>query len=156
MKALSPYKTLSLITMTALALGTGLAQADGGVVNVRFGAGNPYLAASYGGPGPHDHSYRDEYRPYRPGIQPHGGFHGRLEMRQERQRERIEHGIARGEITRREAAKLFHEQREIERLQRYFMADGHLSRGEYAALDEALDQAGQHIRHQANDNEWRW
>lgn len=154
MKAL--LKTLGIITVTTLTLGSGLAQADSSVVKVRFGAGNPYLAASYGGLGPHEHHYRDGLGPYRPGMQPRGGFHGQLEMRQERQLERIELGVARGEITRREAAKLFHEQREIERLQRHFIADGHLSRAEYTVLDEALDQAGQHIRHQANDNEWRW
>lgn len=150
MNAQSVLKTLGLATVTALSLATGLAQADYGFAQLRFGADNPYLADSYTGPGPQGPYFRDGRGPHR------GHILGQFERRQAMQRDRIDHGVARGEITRREAAKLYREQEEIDQMQRYFLADRHLSRGEYATLDEALDRAGQNIRHQAHDNEWRW
>lgn len=150
MNAQFALKTLGLAAVTTLTLAAGLAQADNGFVQVRFGADNPYLAGSYGGPGPQGPHFRDGHGPYR------GHILGQFERRQALQRDRIDQGVAQGDITRREAAKLYREQEEIDQMQRYFLADGYLSRGEYVSLDEALDRAGQNIRHQAHDNEWRW
>lgn len=145
MKRTQMFKTFGLIALAALMTGAGAARADNPFAPAR----NPYLAVDYGHPGHHRHDFR-------PGHFPEPGLYRQIEVRQDRQMERIQSGMARGEITKREAAKLFQQQREIERMQRGFMADGHLSRWEYAALDDALDGAGRHIRHQAHDNEWRW
>lgn len=150
MKAQFALKTLGLVAVTTLTLGASLAQADNAYGQPCLGAGNPYLTASYGWPGHHDPQFRNGYGPFR------GDITRQVERRQAHQKDRIDLGVARGNITRREAAKLYREQDEIDQMQRYFLADGHLSRGEYLALDEALDRAGRNIRHQAHDNEWRW
>lgn len=155
MKRTQLFKTLGLIAMTTfatLAAGTGTARADTTFVAAGVWSANPYLAD----PGRHG-QHRPDYRhDHRPGHFAAPGRYRQIESRQDRQMDRIQSGIARGEITKREAAKLFQQQREIEHLQRAFMADGHLSGREYAALDNALDDASRYIHHQAHDNEWRW
>jgi len=152
MKATQMFKTLGLIGLVSLAAG-GFARA----ADHRPGApGKPPMVAHYNH---YDHSRHD----YRPGSHRHDrgshrspGHYGQVEQRQDRQVDRIQLGVARGEITSREAAKLYREQREIDRMQRDFLRDGHLTRWEYSTLDQALDNASRNIRHQARDNEWRW
>lgn len=79
----------------------------------------------------------------------------RLEQRQSRQLARIDQGVADGSITAREAHRLMREQWGIERLQRRYLSDGFLSQEEFAALDDALDRTGRHIRHQVRNDPWR-
>jgi hypothetical protein len=54
--------------------------------------------------------------------------------RQQQQERRIEQGIARGQITPREADALYQDQRELRQLKRYFVADGDLSQKEAYVL----------------------
>ena len=54
--------------------------------------------------------------------------------RQQQQEWRIEQGIARGQITPREADQLYQDQRKLRQLKRYFIADGDLSQKEAYVL----------------------
>jgi hypothetical protein len=54
--------------------------------------------------------------------------------RQQQQEWRIEQGIARGQITPREADALYQDQHELRQLKRYFVADGDLSQKEAYVL----------------------
>ena len=61
------------------------------------------------------------------------------------QMRRIQQGIHTGELTRKEARKLRHEQRDIRRLKRHFVRDGRLSRHERRTLRKRYARAGRHI-----------
>jgi hypothetical protein len=76
-----------------------------------------------------------------------------IDAREARQREAIRRGIASGEITPREAERLWREQARIERSERRAEADGRISRAERVRLDRQLDNAGRHIRHEARDRQ---
>jgi hypothetical protein len=69
--------------------------------------------------------------------------------------EKIMHGLRVGNLSQREARKLMHEQREIEQLQRDYLADRHLSRNEWVELDQRLDRAEHDIRSEKRDRNWR-
>jgi len=74
-----------------------------------------------------------------------------VDRRQAAQWERIRHGLRTGDLTRREAAGLMAEQREIERLQQIYMADGRLTGHERHRLTAELDDASRHIWHEVRD-----
>lgn len=76
-----------------------------------------------------------------------GGYddYVRLEKRQNRQHRRIEKGIHRGQLTRREAKKLWREHRKTERLTQRFTRDGWLSRKERHILKARLENANKRI-----------
>jgi hypothetical protein len=76
---------------------------------------------------------------------------GRFERRDSRQYDRIEAGIARGEITQREARILRNEQDNICELRERSMRDGHLSDRERIRLERRQDLASRHI-HRFNHN----
>jgi polyhydroxyalkanoate synthesis regulator phasin len=76
-----------------------------------------------------------------------------IDARQARQREAIRRGIASGEITPREAERLWREQARIERYETRAEADGRISRAERVRLDRQLDNAGRHIRHESHDRQ---
>ena len=73
------------------------------------------------------------------------GRHHRYEHRQERQHDRIRHGIRNGELTRKEAKRLLKQQRRIAKLEHRFELDGHLDRAERRTLRRKLDAASQRI-----------
>ena len=75
--------------------------------------------------------------------------------RQYRQERRIERGIARGEITPREAARLRRENWHIEQMQRRAWADGYLSRRERRDIEAAQDHLGWAIRRESHDDQRR-
>jgi hypothetical protein len=68
-----------------------------------------------------------------------------LKDRQRQQKQRIQHGIASGQITPREAKKLYRDQRQVRQLRRHFLADGNLSRRERNTLKERLDRSSNRI-----------
>ena len=72
-----------------------------------------------------------------------------IDARQAHQEARIERGMARGEITRREARTLMRGQREIARTEAHAKADGRVSRFELRQLMAMLDQADSQIRQAA-------
>lgn len=78
-----------------------------------------------------------------------------IDSRQQTQMEKIMHGLRVGSLSEREARKLMREQREIEQLQREYLADRHLSRNEWVELDQLLDRAERNIRSEKRDNNWR-
>jgi hypothetical protein len=69
-----------------------------------------------------------------------------IDARQAQQEARIERGVARGEITRREARTLMQGQREIARAEARAKADGRVTRIELRQLTAMLDQADSQIR----------
>lgn len=78
-----------------------------------------------------------------------------IDARQARQEARIEHGLARGEFTRREARTLQQGQREIARVEARAKADGFVSRREMRNLTAMLDQADIQIRQMRHDRDGR-
>ena len=68
-----------------------------------------------------------------------------VDRRQARQARRIHAGLRSGDLERSEARRLHRQQRQIARLERRFVSDGHLSIGEWARLDHALDRASAQI-----------
>lgn len=79
-----------------------------------------------------------------------------INMRQARQRERIEVGFHRGVITRWEFRRLMAEQQDIQAMERAFISDGFLSPHERVELNRRLDMASAHIRFEASDFQRRF
>jgi len=77
----------------------------------------------------------------------------RIDARQARQAARIDHGLARGALTRHEARHLWRMQARIARAERHAKADGVLTRHERAYLTRLQDRASRHIRHETHDAE---
>jgi len=80
---------------------------------------------------------------------------GDIDARQERQRTRIWQGWQDGQLTRGEMRELMAEQRVIAAKERAYLADGYLSRREYADLQNDLEYASQRIYHSKHDSDWR-
>lgn len=92
----------------------------------------------------------------RGGRDGHGRRHdNRIDARQERQRHRIHSGWHAGELNRGEVRQLKRQQHRIEKMERRFFADGHLSRYERRKLDQALDRSGRQIRRARHDDVYR-
>jgi hypothetical protein len=86
-------------------------------------------------------------RDYRDGA----GFHGhrgsgKINAEQWQQRERIEKGLASGQLTPREYAQLARQQRHIEQVEHRFKRDGRLDWRERQVLKEKLARASEDIR----------
>ena len=69
-----------------------------------------------------------------------------IDARIQRQQERIERGVQRGQLNRMELRQLRREHRDIERMQARAKADGRVSRWEADRLVTMVDRADQHIR----------
>jgi predicted XRE-type DNA-binding protein len=81
-----------------------------------------------------------------------------VDQRQARQEQRIQRGVARGDITQREARQLWRQQREIDRAEANARADGRINRREMQELVAMLDEADQRIRYNRRDvdrRDWR-
>ena len=74
-----------------------------------------------------------------------------INHRQARQHARIAQGVASGELTARETARLTAEQRAIAAEERYYKRDGRLSAWERADLQRDLDVASRDIYRQKHD-----
>lgn len=79
----------------------------------------------------------------------------RIDERQARQEARIRDGLANGEITHREARRLFQLQREIRQAERMAKADGVVTRDERRELMAMLDRADRQIFRQKHDQQYR-
>ena len=75
----------------------------------------------------------------------------RVDQRQHNQHARIRHGVASGELTRREAVDAAHNQRHIRRAERRVKADGHVTRRERARLHRRQNQASRELRRNTHD-----
>jgi hypothetical protein len=74
-----------------------------------------------------------------------------VDQRQHHQHARIRHGLASGELTRREAAHAAHDQRHIRRAERRVKADGHVTRRERARLHHKQNRASRELRRNKHD-----
>lgn len=77
----------------------------------------------------------------------------RVDNRQDRQSDRITHGVESGQLTVREQARLEQQQRHINRLERRTEADGYVSRREAVRVEKAQDRASHDIRRQKHDRQ---
>lgn len=85
-----------------------------------------------------------------------GGTHDpAVNARQQNQTDRIEQGLASGELTRKEAAELVEERRDIKQLERDYQSDGTLTGQERKDLHQQLNQAGEEIREEKHDAQQR-
>jgi hypothetical protein len=78
-----------------------------------------------------------------------------VDQRQHHQHARIRHGLASGELTRREAAHAAHDQRHIRRAERRVKADGHVTRRERARLHHKQNRASRELRRNKHDAQSR-
>lgn len=76
-------------------------------------------------------------------------------VRLERLDNRIDRGIERGLLTRREAQALRQQFRQLVQLERYYGRDGGLSYGERADLERRLDILSQRVRWERRDDDRR-
>jgi hypothetical protein len=143
-------KTLAIAAISSLTLLAGASQANS------WGNHSSHFATPYA---PHSPDYAN----FSPASYDHDasrGFKPReashlIDSRQQTQIDKIMHGLRIGSLSQREVRKLVHEQKEIEQLQRDFLADRHLSRNEWAELDQRLDRASRNIRSEKRDSNWR-
>ena len=74
-----------------------------------------------------------------------------VNARQHNQRDRIQQGVRSGELTRREAGRLSHEQRDVRQLERAYRSDGALTGAERRDLHQEQNAASRHIYNQKHD-----
>lgn len=146
MKNIRIAKSLVIVTLSALSLVAGASQASNWGHYERANA--PYFPDRPGFDRPgFDHRGPNAFQ------HPEAGYN--IDARQQRQMERIMNGLRSGELTRHEARDLIREQREIEQMQRHYLADGRMSRDEWLQLDRRLDHAARDIRAEKHDRNWR-
>ena len=80
---------------------------------------------------------------------------GRINALQWRQQEAIKKGLRSGDLTRREADRLWQEQERIARLESRYKADGHFSARERRDLERDLNRAGHRIYNERHDRQYR-
>ena len=85
----------------------------------------------------------------------HGSPASRINRMQAQQHRSIVRGVRSGELTSREARRLFGEQRAIQRQERAYLADGHLSRNERRDLYQDLRSANRRIYNETHDAQTR-
>lgn len=123
----------------------------------RFGNNRGYYGGNYGhnNGGYYGHNNGGYYGHNNGATYGHnyGGTYGNIERRDLRQDARIDRGIASGQITSQEAARLEGNRARIERMETRARSDGHLSGQERARIDHAQDRLGRSITRQSNDNQ---
>lgn len=77
----------------------------------------------------------------------------RIDTRQARQEQRIDHGVESGKLTQREATRLEHQQAHIDHAENRALADGLLNRKEALRMEKMQDRAKRSIRHQKHDRQ---
>ena len=75
--------------------------------------------------------------------------------RQDRQQTRINHGVATGELTTKEAVNMQRQQKRIDRKERRYRKDGVLTKRERIDLHSDLNQTSRHIHRQKHDAQSR-
>lgn len=77
----------------------------------------------------------------------------RIDHRQAAQQQRIDHGVASGELTRKEAARLQREQVRIQKAEDRALADGTLTRNERVRIEKLQDKASTPIARETHDRQ---
>lgn len=85
----------------------------------------------------------------------HRSFNSRVNRMQAQQHRSIARGVRSGQLTSREARRLYGQQRAIQHRQRAYLADGRLSRGERRVLSRDLRSANRRIYNQTHDAQRR-
>ena len=86
-----------------------------------------------------------------PAIASARGYDASIDQRQQQLERRIQQGWRSGELTRPEYARLHREMRDIERNERAFASDGHLSRREREHLHARLDIVARDVYRQKHE-----
>ncbi len=140
MKIATTMKTLALLGLTALTLGTASSQADTGYgyygANQNF---NPWLS----GPAYQQARYVASMKERQQ----------QLDQRMDAQLQRILNGMEAGNLTLREATGLLREHLAISAMERAYMADGRLGPRELVDLERRLEEANRHIVFEKHDRE---
>lgn len=76
-----------------------------------------------------------------------------IDQRQMNQEQRIDRGIASGQLNQRETARLDREQNRIDRMENRAKADGVMTRRERARIGAAEDRASRHIYREKHDRQ---
>ena len=76
-----------------------------------------------------------------------------IDQRQANQEKRIDQGIASGQLTEREAARLDNQQDRIDRMEKKAKADGVVTKKERARIHDAQDRASRNIARQKHDRQ---
>jgi len=146
MKYIRIAKTLAIASLSALSLMAGSSQANDWGHFERTNA--PYFPDHHGFDRPgFDHRGPDVFQ------RPEAGYN--IDARQQHQMEQIMRGLRSGELSRHEARYLIREQKEIEQMQRHYLADGRLNHDEWLQLDRRLEHAARDIHTEKHDGDWR-
>ena len=78
-----------------------------------------------------------------------------IDQRQSNQEQRIDKGIASGQLNEREAARLNKQQEHINKMEDKAKADGVVTKGERARIGAAQDRASKHIAREKHDRQGR-
>jgi hypothetical protein len=146
MKNIRIVKTLAIAALSTLTLLAGTSQANEWGHYERAHA--PYFP---------DHPGFDRGGPAQPfpeAFRQHEAGYN-IDARQQRQMEQIMLGLRSGNLSRNEARGLIREQKEINQMQRHYLADGRLSRDEWRQLDHRLDRAADDIHAEKYDGDRR-
>ena len=76
-----------------------------------------------------------------------------IDARQERQEQRIDQGVASGELNQREAGRLERQQDRIQGMEEKAKADGVVTNQERRQLNRAQDRASRHIKREKHDRQ---
>jgi hypothetical protein len=76
-----------------------------------------------------------------------------IDQRQMNQEQRIDQGIASGQLNRREAARLDRQQDRIDRMEDRAMSDGVMTKKERARIGAAQNRASRHIGREKHDRQ---
>lgn len=86
----------------------------------------------------------------------HAGLKGKtVNLRQHKQEHRIRQGVKSGELTRREASTLVKKEHILNRKERQFRSDGHLTNKEWLKLQAGQDRLSRQIYTQKHDRQNR-
>jgi TolA-binding protein len=77
----------------------------------------------------------------------------RIDQRQVNQEQRIDQGIASGQLNEKEAARLNHQQDRIDNMENKAKADGTVTNKERAKIAHAQDRASRHIAREKHDRQ---
>jgi uncharacterized membrane protein YebE (DUF533 family) len=75
----------------------------------------------------------------------------RIDQRQANQQERIDQGVASGQLTEREAHRLNRQQEHIDKMESKAKADGVVTKRERSRIERAQDRTSRHIVRQKHD-----
>ena len=140
MKTARIAKSFGIAALATLGLFSGASQANS------WHDRGPWHGTEYSRSG-----YAPEYRhAYGPGWD-----HYSIDQRQRVLEDRIERGVAWGELNRFEARDLTRDLARIEQIERRFERDGRLDRGEWAELDRLMDRLARDLRQELRDDDYR-